>query len=328
MSTKILILILITLAVVAGTFYTLSKNASSPLVIRAGTLQGGISTLDIMDFYNMSGKYNVVLQVYRFEKTTDILAALAKGDIDVAVIPSEMAAKLLENNVSVQIISPEMLQNQALLTIKQGISTPDDLRSKTIVTTLSTGTYMLFKAYMKAIYNISVIEQPSIAGNSSIIALNTIPGMILNSLADPKVDAVLVWEPSVSKGIVSYNATVIATFKALWSKANLSGEPVMLLWVAQTNTSSKLIDLFLQMRADAVKVWKEDKNATITMLERTYGLSHKEAEFLYDRVTILDNQLTSEVIEGIRNVWQLAWKGGYLPADPSYIGDQVFYRKG
>lgn len=322
------VLVVLALLILSSYLLFLERGGSNIITIRAGTLQGGISTLDEMEYFNLSSKQGVQLEIYRFEKTTDILAAIERGDIDVAVIPSEMAAKLIQSGVSVQIISPEMLQNQAVLSRTSAISSFQQLRGKNVISLLSTGTYMLFKAYMKSIYNLSVVDSPQ--GGGDIIGINSPPGAILDALARGDGAAAVVWEPFVSIGVVRYNFTIIGTFQDLWKQSNSTGIPVMLVWVASKNFTSdgQKLSAFLSMRKTAVDIWKTDPQSIEQMLARLYGLSQKEAAYLYGRVVILDNTLNSTVIQGIRSSWSLAWKGGYLAQDPSTIGDQVFYASG
>lgn len=329
MNTKLGIILIILVVVALGSIYELyrSGGSSSAVTIRAGTLQGGISTLDLMQYFNLSSKENVDLKVFRFEKTTDILASMEKGDIDVAVIPSEMAAKLIQSGISVKIIAPEMLQNQAILT-RGDILSLQQLKGKSVISLLSTGSYMMFKAYMKLIYNMDVADAPQ--GQGDITGLNSPPGTILDALARGDGAAAVVWEPFVSIGVKGYNFTILATFQQLWEKSNSSGLPVMLVWVASKNFTedSRKLNAFLSMREDAVKLWKSSPTSTEEMLMKLYNLNSEEASYLYNRVTILDNSMNSTVIEGIRSSWYLAWKGGYLSQDPSNIGDQAFYATG
>lgn len=310
--------------IVALSFYFLKGYGKSEPVIRAGTLQGGISTLDEMEYFNLSAKQHVELRIFRFEKTTDILAAIDRGDIDVAVIPSEMAAKLLLDGVSVKIISPEMLQNQAILT-RGGISSPAQLKGGKVVSLLSSGSYMMFKAYMKSIYNLSVVDGQQ--GSGDIIGINSPPGTILDALGRGDAAAAVVWEPFVSQGVVRYNFTILTTFQDLWKQSNSTGLPVMLVWVATENfTNDKdRLEAFLAMRSSAVELWRTNSSSIETMLSSVYGLSNIEASYLYGRVIMLDNGLNETVKNGIRSSWNLAWKGGYLSQDPSKIGDQAFF---
>jgi len=326
MNRTALAVLLISVAVIAAALaaYHLSAGSGGSILIRAGTLQGGISTLDEMQYFNLSSKEGVNLQVYRFEKTTDILAAIERGDIDVAVIPTEMAAKLIQSGIPVKIIAPEMLQNQAVLS-RGDVASLQQLRGKSVISLLSTGSYMMFKAYMKIIYNMTVSDSQQ--GGGDVVGINSPPGTILDALSRGDGSAAVVWEPFVSIGVEGYNFTVLATFQQLWRDSNSSGLPVMLVWVASQNFTAdpKKVNAFLSMREDAVKMWSSSPASIEKMLEDLYGLNEKEASYLYSRVTILDNSLNSTVREGIRSAWALAWRGGYLSQDPSGIGDQAFY---
>ncbi len=316
-------IIVVVLAIALFLFFR-NENSETMPVIKAGTLQGGISTLDVMEATSISGEHGFSLEVLRLQKTPDILAALAKGDIDVAVIPAEMVARLIEDNTSIRIIAVDMLQNQAILSMDD-IGSIDDLRGKTVGALLASGTYKMFKAYVKAVYNITVVENGS-PGPDEILAVNVLPGSFLDALASGDVDAVVVWEPFVSKGVVSYNAGIVSDYMSLWGKTGLDGEPVMLVWVANKDFVDKnpgLAEAFVSARDDAALYWKNNKDNIVKLLVDLYMLSEEEAEYLYERVIITMGSLDNYV-DSIRNVWWLAWQGGYLMMDPSGIGEEVF----
>jgi NitT/TauT family transport system substrate-binding protein len=315
-------LLLIALLIAGFTLY--ERSPSTQPIIRAATLQGGISTLDVMESTGTPSSHGFRLQVIRLQKTTDIVGALVKGDVDVAVIPAEMAGKIIEENGKVVVIDAEMLQNQAVLFRGKG-SIPD-LRGKKIGALLASGTYKMFKAYAKIIYNITVSETVE-AGSNKIIAVNILPGAFLQALHKGDVDAVVVWEPFVSKGIVEYNITNIVPFTSLWEKAGAKGEPVMLVWVANRDFAENhpsLVSAFIKARRDAADFWVSHSNETKSILMKTYKLTPSETDILYKRVRICRGSL-SNYIEGIENVWKLAWIGGYLNRDPSTISGEVFW---
>ena len=297
-------------------------------VIRAGTLLGGISTLDVMEAAKLGEKYGFTLKVYRFHKTPEILTALARGDIDVAVIPAEMAAKLLENGVKLKIIAADMYQNQAVLSMDPSIKSVEDLVGRRVGAVVASGTYHMFKAYVRLAYGVKVSE----SGDSEnvIHVVNLEPGAMISALERGDVDAIVVWEPIVSKALAK-GAHVVEDYIGLWRRAGGKGLPVMLVYAARESWVDSNPDLarkFVEARLEAAKKWVEDKSMVVGLLEELYHLSGKEADILYSRVKIVDKPLDSTIISSIKSVWKLAWMGGYLPKAPASIPHTVFYLGG
>ena len=285
--------------------------------VRAATLLGGISTLDVMGAKGFDEENGFHVKVLRLAKTPDIIAALEKGETDFAVIPAEMAAKLAQSGVDIKIISVDMLQNQAIIGKEK--MRPEELKGRKIGAVVASGTFKLFQAYMKVLYNIT-------PGDYSVV--NVPPGSIEESLKD--VDAVVIWEPIVSQLIVK-NYTVIATFSKLWDEADdediVEGPPVMLVWVVRGDFLEKhrnLVDAFIRAQEESARYWKEHPEGTKEILGNLYHLDEKTLDVLYSRTEVNDERLNDDLIKGIKSEWHLAYLGGYLTEDPS--GLDIFYR--
>ena len=297
-------------------------------ILRAGTLQGGISTLDIIEQEKLYERYGFKLEVLRFQKTPEILAALSKGEADVAVIPAEMAAKMMQNGEDLVIIAVDMMQNQAILSLDESINDICGLRGKLVGAVVASGTYKVFKAYVSTICNISVVET-SETSNDYIAVVNVPPGSLLDALANRDVDAVVIWEPLVSRIIISLGAKIVDEYRELWSRAGVHGEAVMLVWVAKkefVENHQDIIEKFLRARREAATIWIKDRDKVVNILETLYGLSPSEVEYLYNRVVINDRPLDKSLINSIYEEWRLAWLGGYLEKDPAGIGEEHFYQ--
>ena len=293
-----------------------TSTAELPTV-KAATLLGGISTLDVMGAKGFDEKNGFHVKVLRLAKTPDIIAALEKGETDFAVIPAEMAAKLAQSGVDVKIIGVDMFQNQAIIGKEK--MKPEELRGKKIGAVVASGTFKLFQAYMKVLYNISPNEYT---------VVNVPPGSIEESLKD--VDAVVIWEPMVSQLIVK-NYTVIATFSKLWDEADdediVEGPPVMLVWVVRGDFLEKhrnLVDAFIRAQEESANYWKEHPGETKKILGDLYHLDEKTLDVLYSRTEVNDDELDEDLIKGIRSEWHLAYLGGYLKENPKNL--DIFYR--
>ncbi|MEB3844434.1 MAG: ABC transporter substrate-binding protein [Desulfurococcales archaeon] len=311
-----------------GQTRTASQAKTGSLTIRAATLQGGISTLDIMQAAHLLDSKGYNLKVLRLQKTPDIIAALAKGDTDFAVIPAEMAAKMIENGANIKIVAVDMLQNQAVLVRgDSNIRNVTDLNGKLVGAVVASGTYKIFKAYMKIAYNMTVVEENT-RKPGVISVVNVPPGSILDALNQGQVDAIVIWEPFVSLGL-AHGDRILASYPEMWNKTGLTGEPVMLVWVVRGDFAAKhpdAVNAFIQARDEAAKIWVNNKTYTFQVLGSLYKLDSKVLNILYNRTVIVTGNLNSGLIKSIRSEWWLAWKGGYLPRNPQTIPDTVFYK--
>ncbi len=283
--------------------------------IKVGTLLSGISTIDIIRIGKVTTPLDV--KVVRFRKTPEIITALVKGEIDVAVIPAEMAAKLYERGVRIKIIAADMYQNQAILSTSKDINSVSDLKGKKVAALLSSGTYMTFKSYLQQAYGLK-------AGRDYFV-INAVPGALPEILERGDADAVVVWEPLVSV-LLNQGAHIIASFDQLWRKLGNSGKPVMLIWAISPHfKNEKIISEFVKLRDRAANFWIIYPDQTIKILKNTYRFKEGVAKSVYKRVSIVTEGLNPELIKNIREVWRISWKGGYLEKKPGTIPDSIFY---
>ncbi len=297
---KRLIAILITIGAIYG------QN------IKAGTLLSGISTLDVISTVSKG------VQSVRFRKTPEIITALIKGEVDLAVIPAEMAAKLYLEGHEILIVAADMFQNQAVLARSEEIKKPEDLKGKIVAALLASGTYMTFKSYMQQLYGLRPGKDFRI--------INAAPGALPGLLLKGDADAIVVWEPLVSLSI-SKGAHIVSDFPSFWRKLGYRGKPVMLLWVASPKFREKdLLEKFVDIRKGAAEFWINNPDSTVKILEKLYNFDENLARLVYSRIEIYPGNLDSRIRENIKLVWKIAWKGGYLEKNPENIPDSVFLR--
>lgn len=276
--------------------------------IKVGTIQGGISTLDLIPKEELK---RLSVDVIHFSRTLDLANALARGDVDLAVIPAELVGKLKEQGEEVYIVDVEMFQNQAI--VGRGGSLRAALKGRVGVF-VPTGTFSMFKSYMKELYGLNVEE---------LNLVDAPPPQLLEAFSRGEVDAVVIWEPFVSKLIVEMNGTILASYEELWHKWSGSEQPgVMIVWAASKKGMNSPIQGVLEARKEAAKRWGSEY-AKARLMEK-YGLSEAVAESVLKRVKVWKGGLTDELKENIREVWRLAWEGGYLEKDPSSIWEDVF----
>ncbi len=273
--------------------------------IKIGTLQGGVSTLDVIQMVDKKG----LVSVKYFDKTLNLAQALERGDIDVAVIPAEMVAKLDQMGGKVRIVAVDMFQNQAIVVHRDsGIETLEDLIGKRVGVFTPTGTYAMFKTYM-------TLKQIPLDG---MILVDKPPAQLVQAFQNGEIDAVVIWEPFVSKLLCS-GGKVLESFSSLGQ--DLTGrKPVMIVYAASSKAveekRSALREL-IKLRIEAAKFWRSNKDKVVEILTKKYDLTEEEASSVYNRVDIWDGDLTKDLEENIMTVWKLAWRGGYLKKDPS-----------
>ena len=277
-----------------------------------GTLLGGISTLDVIEYKKsyFENKYGVEIEIRKFEKTLDIATALSKGEIDIAVIPAEFVAKIWEKGDKAYIIAVDMLQNQAIIS-KKRISI-QNLTKLRIGVFKPTGTFAMFRSYMRLIYGINV---------DKLNLIDSPPPILIKGFEKCEIDVIVIWEPYVSK-LLAKGYYVIETYESLWKKLYPNYYPVMIVYAARNDLNPDLVKVTKDMRIEAAKIWNSNKTLIVMILKKYYRLNDKEIEILYKRVRIIDKPLDNKFVESIRKVWELAWKGGYLSQKPEY---QAFY---
>ncbi|MEM3372091.1 MAG: ABC transporter substrate-binding protein [Candidatus Korarchaeum sp.] len=288
-----LLLSLILIVLIASLAFTLPPKRYGSRKILVGTIQGGISTLDLME-----GKVDWI-DVMRFDKSLDLAQALSKGEVDVAVITSEMYAKFALKDESLKVIAADMLQNQAIIGVKE----LNELRGKKLGATTASGTYAMFLSYIKlaglSLDDIRVVDAP--------------PLQLAQAFERGDIDAILCWEPLVSRLIAKGHEHV--DFSDL-SRKYVGRDAVMLVWVAREGVLSRpeLREL-MNLRKDAAARWDRDAPQ---VLKRLYGLSDEEVNVLLSRVKVLRGDLR-DYEDGIVVSWRLALMGGYIEGDESSI---------
>ncbi len=245
----------------------------------------------------------------RFDKPLDVAQALSKGEVDVAVITAEMYAKFALKGGKLKIIAVDMLQNQAII---GNLDRVEDLKGKRVGATTASGTFAMFRAYMKllGVNDYQVVDLP--------------PPQIPIALKRGDVDAVVTWEPLVSKLLASGHKEV-ASFMELWSRFSKE-KPVMLVWVATEEFArSDMVSELVKMREEYAREWGE---LAPSVLKEMYGLSDKEVNTLMNRVVIWTGTL-DEAKGGVLQVWRLARDGGYLKAsdqDLERLAERAFWK--
>ena len=293
-------------------------------VVVVGTLRGGVSSLDLITGLGIDNALGFKVKPVYFTKTLDLRNALEKGDIDVAIIPAEFVAKMREAGSDIVILAVDFYQNQAVV-VRGNISATslEDLRGRNLGVFRPTGTYAMFKAYMKALYSIDVENYYNI--------VDLPPPQLVEAFHRGDVDAVVLWEPLVSKLVSDGGGRILVEYKQLWSKwsDHIGSNGVMIVYAAQRGWAEKrrgLVEKLLKARARAAAIWNNEPETAQRILVEKYQLSREAAKLCRERLRMEEAEtVTRELARNIEAVWTLARLGGYISRDPAELARGAFW---
>ncbi len=314
--------VLLALALVAFLFW--SKGPSTSCIV-VGTLRGGVSSIDIVERLGLGEKYGVHVKVVRFQSTLDLANAFSRGDVDVAIIPAEFVARLRERGVDAVIAAVDFYQNQAIVARKELSSAGlESLFGKRLGVFKPTGTYAMFRAYIKLLYGADV--------EKTFTIVNLPPMQLVEAFSRGDVDAVVVWEPLVSLLVAEHGGHIVTSFQDLWSKAMGSGSPVMVVYAVRkewAEANSKLLEALLRARSEAAHLWNTNLSLAKQILADLYGVAGRAAELCWKRLRMVETVwVTRDQAESVIGVWKLAKLGGYISTDPEELARGAFLSAG
>jgi NitT/TauT family transport system substrate-binding protein len=285
-----------------------------------------VSSLDVIEELGLDRRHGFRLEKVLFTKTLDLANALARGDIDVAVIPAEFVAKLREKGTDVVIVAVDFYQNQAVVARKDvRAESLEDLQGKRLGAFKPTGTYAMFRAYMEALYGSDPEKAFQLA--------NMPPPQLVEAFRRGDLDAIVIWEPFVSKLVAEEGGHIVVEYRDLWQRwsGHVGDNGVMIVYAARGSWARShpgLLEALQAARAEAAEAWNRDKGLAEKVL-RGYGLGQGAAELCWNRVRMETSKgLTKDLVENILAVWRLARQGGYITGDPRELARGAFWQAG
>ena len=252
-------------------------------VVRVGTLRGGVSSMDAILALKLDERYGFRLEPHYFTRTLDLANALLKGDIDVAIIPAEFVAKLRGRGSNITILAVDFYQNQAVV-VRRGVNATsiEQLRGARVGVFQPTGTYAMFLAYMKSIYHIDPESYFELVKQLP-------PPQLVQAFARGDVDAVVIWEPFVSKLVGELGGRILVSYRQLWRmwKGHVGGNGVMIVYAANARwawSHPGLVEKLLKARSLAAREWNSNETLALNILERDYGLKPGAAKLCWERL--------------------------------------------
>jgi len=296
------------------------QTVSKPVVLKAATLKAGISLLDVVEKDpNITSGEPVSIEVVRLGVPPQVVDALVKGDVDIAILPVELGGKAIVLGADAYIAAIDYDMNQAILTMPgSGIEKPEDLRGRKVAAVVGSGTYAMFKGLMESVYGLTVGE----GEGYDVQVVNLAPPQVIDALVRGDVDAAVIWEPLVSQAIVQHGAVVVATLADLWRE--YIGDPnapaPMLAWVVSGRVAENqtLLNAILEIHRKAAEKWVGDRDWTVSILEEIYNLPGPVAESVWERSIVhsepcIDEQTAQLIVKA----WEVAVKAGYMDKAPS-----------
>lgn len=189
----------------------------------------------------------------KFDNGSDIISAIASGDVQIAYLGSSPLTAAITRHVPVEtfLIATQIGDAEALVARDgSGINTPQDLIGKKVaVPFVSTGHYSLLSALKH--WNIDP---------SKVTILNLAPPAIVAAWKRGDIDATYVWDPAL--GAAKENGKVLITSGELGKL----GAPTFDAWIVRKDYAAKHLEVvkeFATVTLDAYADYRKDPKAWI-----------------------------------------------------------------
>ncbi|MGC9071286.1 MAG: ABC transporter substrate-binding protein [Acidilobus sp.] len=308
----------IVIAVVAGLAYAFIRPGQ--LVVTVGSISVGPSSFDAYrydpEISNVTLKYDYV----GYSLTPSLLDALLGGQVEVAILPADLAAIAILRSNDTYVIAVDYPLFQAIIVPGNStIASPAQLAGKTVAIPVGTGTYYLFVVMMKDLYNLTV--SPNASGPSVVHVVNVAPGEVIDAVETGSAQAGVVWEPMLSLALFKYHMRILATFQRLWQE--MTGEPTapFLVWVATSKLVSDrpLLVRALEVHADSAYAWDRNETLAVDALYKFYAVPPQVGELVWMRTNDTPTGLciTQAELQELMSEWEYLERAGMIPTTPS-----------
>ncbi len=308
-SKPLVVTAIVLVAIVAFIIYQNQKDAvpihsknNKPVVI---AYQTGIDPTKVAQ---VNGDYErdsqQAIQWRKFDAGSDVINALASGDVVIGNIGSSPFAAAASRDLPIEVflVTSKLGGSEALVVShKSGIKTPQDLVGKTIaVPFVSTTHYSL----------LSALKHWDISENQ-IKIINLRPPEITAAWERGDVDAAYVWEPALSK--IKASGQVLTDSKQVgeW------GAPTYDLWVVRKDFAEKnpeFLKAFVKTSLKQIEAYNQDPKAfqqntdNIQKIAQLTGSDSKDIPLLLSGNIYLDRQQQQATLAGefAKNIFDTA----------------------
>ena len=317
--TAALVAAVVVIVVAGGLAAYLLYPRPAPVVV-IGSIAVGPSSFDAYRLDpSLSNVTGLRIDYVAYSLTPSLLDALLGGRVDVAILPSDLAAiALLQSNDTYVIAVDYNLFQAIIVPANSNITSPAQLAGKKVAVPVGTGTYYLFALLMKRLYNLTVSTNES--GPGVVTAINVAPGEVIDAVESGSAAAGVVWEPMVSEAVAQYHMRVLAWFSQLWE--NMTGQPTapFLVWVATSKVvgNPKLLRALLELHAESAAAWDSNSTLAVEALYKFYGVPPDVGYLVWEHTNSTPTGLciTQQELGELEAVWSALEQAGMIPTTP------------
>lgn len=309
LNSKILLLGIF-VVIIALFIFAFSSCKSTENKIRVGTLYGPTSIATNTMFGNTND--------YAFTTLTDPSAIIGKidaGDLDIALVPSNMAATLYNKEHNVKMISINNLCSIKVVSQDTSIKTTDDITNQKIY---STGEKNVIGAILGIISKTSNFNTK----NANIIYKTNVEEVLSNVASDPKALGIVTQPQASLTARLNNNINEVLDISEQWHKIfGDNNNPVTAVAVVRNE--------FLENHKDKVDKFLNDEEQSINQAnqnpaETAYTINKltTKSENMYDATDILNSKVIFINGSKMKQMCDSFFKMIY-DYDPSYIGNII-----
>lgn len=312
------IIVVVVVAVsVAGYLVTRPRQTT---VVTVGSISVGSSAFDAYRYDPAVANVSLNYKYVAFSLTPSLLDAVLRGEVDVAILPADLAAvALLQSNDTYVVGVDYQLFQGIIVPQDSNITSPAQLAGKTVAIPIGTGTYYLFVALMKGLYNLTV--SPNETGPNVVHVINAQPGNVIDAVLSGSAQAGVIWEPMLSLAVVQYHMKIIATFQQMWSQ--LTGQPnapfLVLVATSSFVKDRPLLIKFLEVHAESAYAWDHNETLAVDALVKFYNVPPQVAEMVWERTNNTPTSvcITQQEANELISEWEYLVQTGMIPSLPN-----------
>ncbi|HHY54561.1 MAG TPA: aliphatic sulfonate ABC transporter substrate-binding protein [Chloroflexi bacterium] len=251
--------------------------ASAPATVRIGTQPWiGYGPWWIAQDQGLFAKYGIEAELIDFVTDTEVNAAFASGNMDVANVATHTAIKLYANGVDLKIVLLEDVSNAAdAIIAPSAIATVADLAGKTVAYEEGSTSDLLLHYALAAnnmkIEDIIAAPMPAADAGAALIA--------------GQVDAAVTYEPYISEAI-NQNSDIQALYTAAERPGLISDVLAARTQFAEENPA--VMRKLLQVWDEAVAFLRKNPEAGRAIIAEAVGSAPEELTTAFDGVAFYD----------------------------------------
>ncbi len=311
----IVVIILVVGAVLATYLY---RPSNKTVII--GSISVGASSFDAFRYDPAVANVSLSYRYVGFSLTPSLLDALLRGQVDVAILPADLAAIALLQSNDTYVVGVDFTLFQGIIVpANSNITSPAQLAGKTVAIPVGTGTYYLFIVLMKDLYNLTVSTNAT--GASVVHVVNAMPGDVVDAVLTGSAQAGVIWEPMLSQAVVQYHMKIIATFQKMWEQ--MTGQPtapfLVLVATSKLVNDHPLLVRFLEVHAESAYAWDHNESLAVDALSSFYNVPPSVAEMVWSRTnnTPTGVCIAQQELEELLSEWEYLVQAGMIPTLPN-----------